>query len=205
MTRTRWMTLALTLLLAGCGSEGTEQPYGQDTDAFVLNAVKVHGPNHVLLIGDSLTAYNPLTELCGLPVIRAGYIGAKWHTVAERPIWAQIHSRFVIVQLGTNNALKGPSLTKEDMEPFLERIQANHLIVVVIPPFFDPAYLNPVSEERTQEIQGNQARLTYQILDERPVMQNPDLFADGIHWNAAGYQVHNANLAEAVCAEQEAL
>ena len=193
----------LVLFLVGCASEsGPPAPeYGADVDARVLAHVRAYGPQHILLVGDSLTDQSPLTSLCGLPVVRAGYSGGKWQAVAERPSWAQIHSAIVVIQLGTNNALKGPGLSVEAMEPFLA-VLASHsdrLLVVTIPPFFNIAYLTPDAVQRTAEIQSAQLATPYQHLDMRDEMGRPELYLDGIHWNAAGYQAANALLQQALC------
>jgi hypothetical protein len=201
MTLGKMGQLALALLLvalSGCG--GSEDAkvvaWGDDVDAAVLAQYRAVGPHHVLLVGDSLTAYNPITELCGLPVIKAGYPGGKWAHVAARPIWHLIESDIIIVMLGTNNALKGPAVSHHDMITFLTRLQGPALWIETTPPYFNLAYLPPTAI--LPGLQETELSLGYPVIDNRERLNSITLFTDGIHLNEVGYKKQN-ELLEMAC------
>lgn len=193
-----WIVALLVLVMSGCGSseEGKVAAWGDDVDAAVLSRYHAVGPHHVLLVGDSLTAYNPILELCGLPVIKAGYPGGKWEHVAARPIWHLIESDLIIVMLGTNNALKGPAVSHDTMIAFLTRLRGPMLWVELTPTYYNLAYL-PV-DAILPGLQAAELGLGYPVLDNRDRLNSPTFFVDGIHLNEAGYQKQN-ELLETAC------
>ena len=193
------LALALLLLvLSGCGGSEDEKvvAWGDDVDAAVLAQYHRYGQHHVLLVGDSITAYNPITELCGLPVIKAGYPGGKWQDVASRHIWQHIESDLIIVMLGTNNALRGPAVGEPEMLAFLTRLQGPELWVETSPPYFSVAFLP--SSVILPSLQVHQTRLGYPVLDNRERLNSITLFTDGIHLNEVGYKKQN-ELLEMAC------
>ena len=196
--RFKHLVLAACLcFLAGCGisDEAKVPAWGDDVDDAVLARYHAVGPHHVLLVGDSLTAYNPITELCGLPVIKAGYSGGKWEHVSARPIWHLLESDLIIVMLGTNNALKGPAVSHHDMIAFLTRLRGPMLWVELTPTYYNLAYL-PV-DAVLPGLQATELGLGYPVLDNRDRLNSPILFVDGIHLNEAGYQKQNELLSAA--------
>jgi GDSL-like Lipase/Acylhydrolase family len=195
------------LLLTGCASEGNEpspatvsaHPNWDSVDAQALREVAMMGNQHILLIGDSLTMGNPIMELCGLPVIHAGYSGATWQDVAARPIWGQIRSARAVVLLGTNNATLGIDAPMSMMQEFIGLVQATQLWVETMPPFYRPDYVTPEHEALRVQIQNQVLNLGFPVIDTRTVMDDPSLYVDGVHWTARGYTVQNQELKNALC------
>lgn len=200
----RFSTLwcAALLALSGCGQEVETPPAPINhasswpvVDQAVLSASEIHAGKAILLVGDSITLGNPITTLCGLPVIRAGYGGATWQEIAERPVWDHVSGKVAVVMAGTNNAYRNIPVTQSEMQGFLEKVHAIQIIVETPPPTFSGA----VNKIMLEEIQTTVMGLPEQRIDNQD-LNNPAFFvADGIHLNEAGYQVQNALLEVAVC------
>ena len=205
------LIVCLLALLTACGSGGERPPdptqaeVWAQVDATALDLMERAGPAHVLLVGDSLTFHSPLTHLCGVPVIRAGYPAGTWQDVAARPIWSHMRSWVVVVQLGTNNVAHQVPVSSEAMMEFMNRVQGRHVLVETIPPMFMPELWTPDRDLRVAAMQADVLALGYPFIDSRVPMNNPALYSDGEHWNGSGYAVQHALLESNVCSliEQE--
>lgn len=198
------LLLAVGLLsLVACASDDSHDPTQADVwaqvDAKALDLMGRAGPAHVLLVGDSLTFHSPLTSLCGVPVILAGYPAATWQDVAARPIWKDLQSWVVVVQLGTNNVAHQVPIDTEAMKEFLDRLNGRHVLVETIPFMFMPELWTPDREARVSQMQEEVTTLGYPFLDSRLVMNNAALYSDGEHWNGSGYAVQQQLLEAVVC------
>ena len=193
-----WKNLVLVgmvVAVSGCGSgEQAQAPPSDDheakwqaVDTRVIEDYKTIGKGHILLVGDSLTAYHPATELCGVPVINAGYGGAKWGDVKARGIWDKIESRLVIVQLGTNNALYLVPISKEEMSAFFAMLKTDQLVVETTPPVSQALHASLASLSILAQLQTDELQAGYPTIDNRTAMNNAAFFTDGIHWNGLGY------------------
>ena len=202
----RELITTLAVLLAACaGNDGTPPapPSTVDPDAAIWPTVDTrvladyatYGSHAVLLVGDSITARNPIQTLCGLPVINAGYSGGTWQSVADRPIWSQVKTKLIVVMLGTNNVIGHLALTQADVTAMLSQLQTWQLILETMPPEYDRP------ETQSSWTADNDLILAQpeQVIDSRTAMADPTFYIDGIHPNAAGYVVYNQLLEQGVC------
>lgn len=203
-----WGLLTLALGCAGGGGDeagpatvsGQEREW-QQIDEQVRDRAHSVGPKHILLVGDSLTWFNPLTELCGLPVVNAGYPGGKWDSILTRRVFTEFDSEIAIVMLGTNNGSRGPAVGEDQMVGWLNNIRTARLIVETPPYNFLPEEMTPEHLQILLDIQARVMALTGETIDSRPVMGDPTLYRDGVHWNERGYVVQNGLLQSAACKE----
>lgn len=202
----RRLIAALVLLSACAGNGGTPpapSPATVDPDVASWPTVDTRvladyarlGKQSVLLVGDSITARNPIQTLCGFPVINAGYSGATWQDVAARPIWAQINTKFAVVMLGTNNVIAHVTLTQDALSALLAQLHTWQLILETMPPEYD----RPETQAAWSAYNDLILAQPEQVIDTRTAMADPTFFIDGIHPNAAGYVVWNQVLEQGVC------
>lgn len=167
--------------------------WAAEVDPRVEAQARECGPRHILLIGDSLTEQNPLTQLCGLPVINAGYSGGRWDTVTARPIWSRMQSSVAVILLGTNDVMVGRAITHDGVLALVKQISADRVFLETPPSLFDE-HGSPIFAQAIWDAERVLVGVGLPTFSTRWGMNHPKYFHDGVHFNAEGYAVHNALL-----------
>ncbi len=170
------------------------------------------GENRVVFMGDSITDLwgRPVgTFFPGKPYINRGISGqtTPQMLIRFRPDVIALDPKVVIILAGTNDIAgnTGPStlqMTEDNLTSMAELARANHIRIVlasVLPAASFPwqPEIDPIEKIRTLNawIRDYCARNGDVYLDYYSAMVNPesgmqkDLSVDGVHPNAAGYQV----------------
>jgi acyl-CoA thioesterase I len=176
--------LALACLLCACAPDaGLGKP---STPAAPLPEAQ-----QVVFMGDSITQFWP-----SLPGFNAGIAGettaqmlARFqHDVLDR------HPSVVVIQGGTNDVYRPGVASTENVVRMAEMAATAGACVILgtVPPVFVSTNLLTVAVERAwnRDIHELAAAHGYRVADYRARMEGrPELFADRIHPNLAGYEV----------------
>jgi acyl-CoA thioesterase-1 len=163
MTALRRVSLALALLLAGCGGTDTPPPAATPAQTSSVAPAPAARPK-IVVLGDSLTAGLGLAQAeafpallqqkldaAGLPweVVNAGISGDTSAAGLQRMDWAldRPNVKILVVELGANDGLRGlpvPEL-KKNLAAIIQRAQAKKIAVLLTgmeaPPNFGPEYV----------------------------------------------------------------
>src|SRR5581483_5503432 len=135
------------------------------------------GTPRYLAIGDSITEGALLPEICGRRPINAGIIGATVKTFEKLgPRLADISKPdFIIVALGTNDALQSASGFPERLGELINALKPRPVIVVPLPP----------GEDVKDAALFNAAIAALQVPKAKPLERVET--TDGIHLTPAAY------------------
>lgn len=146
-----------------------------------------------LAIGDSLTEGARLPLLCGRTGINAGIAGATTETFLHRAkgLAAAARPDFVVVGLGTNDALRG---NDDDFRKRLEAIVASLSgYRVLLLPASDGAAVPGATDI-------NAIIADVGVTEARPVPPDNRFYVDGVHFSPAGQAFWERSLGEAAAA-----
>ena len=146
-----------------------------------------------LAIGDSLTEGAELPVLCGRVGINAGISGATTQTFLPRArgLAAAARPDFVLLGLGTNDALRGQEEGFADRLATLVRALAGYRVILV------PASLGP----RVPHARDIDAVIAgFDLPKARPVPADDRYYLDGVHYAPAGQTLWDRAVADAVAA-----
>lgn len=194
----------LCSILTACGGTQTQTQSTIEPDTFATNAIQPISP--VVFIGDSITAgwiikdYLPNAINAGIPGQTSVQMLARFQAdVLDK------HPSTVVILAGTNDIrlLDSPNASYIQRMATMATEVGIRVILCEIPPIsntLDSSYTDPAEENKAAINFNSEVILTgldygYTVADYYDSLilpdgtQNKSLFLDGIHPNAAGYDV----------------
>jgi GDSL-like Lipase/Acylhydrolase family len=162
---------------------------------FVIRSTLDRFPDPIVILGDSIVEASTLPRsLCGHAIVNAGIGGASTASDLGTMLGSSLGGKpaeLVVVSLGTNDA--AVSRTKQafgtDYSSLLKQIStlAPRVVVIQIPPVEDRAAMDATINDYNSILPdiAKEAGATFAALPAMPVSHT----IDGLHLNAAGYQI----------------
>ena len=141
-----------------------------------------------LVIGDSITEFADLEPICGRKPINAGISGATSETFATQGgrLAALLKPDFIVVALGTNDAIRNKPGFREHMTTLLSSLKDYRIVVLPI----------PAGPKVTNAPEYNAVLKQFEPI--AAPLESIKTTDDGIHFDPSEYPVWKATIREAV-------
>lgn len=160
----------------------------------------------IMIVGDSLTEFTYISELCNKPVFNAGLAGSRvsdWKYRLPQMLKAT-RPAIVIFALGLNDAARSttydPQTWREDYRTLIAQVHDSKVVIVGVQPI-EPYKLVSNTKDTTRiDLINRHSRELATELGLRFIEPLPSTVGktyDGVHLNRAGRPAWRARLAEA--------